>query len=106
MTGNSKRRFSEQSYRSLRDRQSPKTTSTRSVNQTSRPSKRSISQQQVREMNSSREYNSRNNDNFRKSINRIYNSNNNFYSKPSYRNSYPPPSYNSVGRSSSGHRRH
>ncbi len=107
MTGNSKRRFSEQPYRSFRDRQSPKTTSPRSTNQTSRPTRRSISQQQqAREINSSREYNSRSSDNFRKSINRSYNSNNNFYSKPSYRNSYPPPSYNSVGRSSSGNRRH
>ena len=103
--GNSKGGFTRQPYRNLGNRQNPKTTSPRSVNQTS-DSKRSITKQVRDKMNSSREYNSRNSNNYRKSTNRNYNSNNNFYSKPSYRNSSPTPSFNSGGgRTSSGRRR-
>jgi len=97
--GNYKRRSTQPRYRNIVERQIPNTTSPRNVNQNSNM-RRSTTKMVKEQMNTSRGYESRSSNSYNNSINRNYNRNNNF-SKPSYRNSSPAPSFNSVRSSRS-----
>jgi len=96
--GNSRGRFTQSRYRSLGERQSPKTTSPRNnINRTSTPNRGTST-------TISNNSNFRRSNSVNKSVNKSYNPNTaraRSYSTPSYRSTAPSRSYNSSGSSRS-----